>query len=162
HLRQLRSVQPGAPRIVSAIDPRAVQTWGEGENERNSGRVSNTGKPVNAHAVLNHVAQILAAGAQPIVMPFHAGTNFGFLGGRVTGTQGGFVATSAAADAPLGEGGERGERYNALRRIITFANNFSHVFADLDPDYHPIVLDPDEAITGEFDATAQRRGANRA
>ena len=161
HLRQMRGVQPGAPRIVSAFDAADIETWGGPVRGKGSEREASSGK--SAQAVLQHLAEVLAAGAQPVVSPFHAGTNFGFLGGRIAGAEGGFVGTRAAFDAPLGEAGERGAKYHAVRRLITFANNFSQVFADLDPDYHPIVLDPDEVVnrqdaSGGERARIQRRG----
>ena len=164
HLRQLRSVQPSAPRLVSAFEAAGFEVWGEalrgkaawgarGKSERKASAgathldgqfnsfANRTAK--SSHAVLRRLAEILASGGQPIVSPFHGGTNFGFLAGRVAGGHGGFVTTRAAADAPLGEAGTRGKTYHAIRRLVTFASHFSHVFAELDPDYQPIVLDPE-------------------
>ena len=82
-----------------------------------------------------------------MVWPFHGGTNFGFLGGRRAGEPDAFVTTAAAAGAPLGETGGRGDKYNAVKRLITFARHFQHVFADLAPDYHPVALDLAELET---------------
>jgi hypothetical protein len=130
HLRQLRSVHPNAPRLVSAFEAGGVDTWGSPA----------TAGQKTPQLVLAHLAEILAAGAQPIVSPLHAGTNFGFVGGRIAGQANGFV-TTAAGTAPIGEDGSRGATYHAIRRLITFANQFGHVFADIDPDYNPIVLD---------------------
>jgi beta-galactosidase len=120
NLRQLRRVQPSAPRIVSSFDVAPPATWGSELPPRRS-----------PATVLQHMAQVLAAGAQPIVSPFHGGTNFGFLGGRDSGTPDAFFTTAAAAHAPLGEAGARGETYLALKRLATFANHFGHVFAEL-------------------------------
>lgn len=130
NLRQLRMIQPDAPRIVSAFEDSSLQAW----NQPPAGLEDTT--------VLRRLAEVLAAGAQPIVSPFHGGTNFGFLGGRLPGPRGGAVTTSAAAGAPLGEAGARGSVYRRVRPLITFAAEFAHVFADLDPDYHPVTLDP--------------------
>ncbi|MHC4416454.1 MAG: beta-galactosidase [Planctomycetota bacterium] len=134
HLRQLRVVQPNAPRLVSAFDPACFDTWGQPHRDE---------KP--PPAVMRWLAQILAAGAQPVISPFHAGTNFGFMGGRLAGRPDGFVTTTAAAAAPLGEAGARGPKYAAIKRLVSFAHHFGHVFADLDPDYHPISLDLGDA-----------------
>ncbi|MCZ6850201.1 MAG: beta-galactosidase [Planctomycetota bacterium] len=148
HLRQLRSVQSNAPCLVSAFDPVDLDTWGGGCD-----------RPKSPEVVLHSLAQVLAAGAQPVVSPFHGGTNFGFLGGRAASGDGidcvggGFVTTSAAASAPLGEAGARGPKYNAIKRLISFANHFSHVFADLDEDYHPISRD-----LSDVSSAARRRG----
>lgn len=131
HLRQLHTVQNYAPRLVSTFRVAEPVIWGD---------TSTTSK--SAVTMLERMAEILAAGAQFIVSPFHAGTNFDFLGGRLAGRADGFVATSGAVDPPLGEAGQRGEKYHLAKRLVTFANNFAHVFAELNPDFHPIVLDP--------------------
>ena len=133
HLRQLRTVQPKAPRLVSQFNPAGIDVWGDPRPD---------GKP--PEALVQWLAQVFAAGAQPVVWPFHGGTNFGFLGGRRAGRPDGFVTTDAAAGAPLGETGERGDRYVAIKRLVNFVNQFSHVFADLAPDYHPVGLDLSE------------------
>ncbi len=145
HLRQLRSVQPGAPRLVSELGMGRPGVWGEAIDE--------SPRPAS---VMHLLAQVLAAGAQPVVAPFHGGTSFGFAGGRLGGRNDGFVTTSVAPAAPLGEAGERGPRYRALKRIATFASHFGHVFAELDPDYHPIALDLGDAEGGGGGAKRER------
>lgn len=136
NLRQLRAVQTHAPRLVTAFDPSTFETWGEPEPEGPS-----------RDDVMVRMAQILAAGAQPFVAPFHPGFNSGFLGGRLSagsdGQPGRFVASRAAVDAPLDEAGRRGPKFAALKRMASFATSFGHVFTELDPDYHPIVVDVD-------------------
>jgi hypothetical protein len=149
HLRQLRTVQPNAPRLVSAFDCATTDTWGA---KQPRGKVDHHTAPSpgkSPEATLNHLAEILAAAAQPVLSPFHGGTNFGFMAGRVAGGMDGFVTTCAAHDAPLAEAGTRGEKYQAIRRLITFASSFGHVFADLDPDYHPIILDPSQVVSSQ-------------
>ncbi len=135
HMRQLRVVQPDAPRIVSTFDVSTPSTWGQapGNGEANGH---------TPQGAMTRLAQALAGGAQVIVDPFHAGTNFGFLGGRFAGAPDRFAATTVASHAPLGEVGARTPLYHALRRIVTFANSFSAVFTELDPNYHPIALHP--------------------
>ena len=133
HLRQLRVVQPKAPRVVSQFNPAGLDIWGEPRADDKE-----------PEALMQWLAQVLAAGAQPVVWPFHGGTNFGFIGGRRAGRPDGFVTTDAAAGAPLGETGSRGAKYLAMKRLVNFASQFSHVFADLTPDYHPVTLDLDE------------------
>ena len=130
HLRQLRVVQPDAPRLVSAFDSAGFDVWGDAP-----------GKAPDPQVVLAELAQVLAAGGQPVVSPFCGGTNFGFLGGRVAARADGFVTTAASAGAPLSETGARGPTYNAIKRLVSFCHHFSHVFAELDHDYHPITLD---------------------
>jgi hypothetical protein len=115
---------------------------------------------------------VLAAGAQAIVAPFHGGTNFGFLGGRRAGAAstgagnfaltsvGGAVEHDGESGPPLGEAGERGEKYNLIKRLITFANHFSGVFTELDPEYQPIALDPSEALSAPASSSSARRAAS--
>jgi hypothetical protein len=146
NLRQFRSVRPDAPRLVSAFEAGSIQSWGQPINER-----------PDPEGQLRRLAEILAAGAQPIIAPFHGGTNFGFLGGRQPGPAGGGVTTAAAVAAPVGEAGERSEGYQQMRRLLTFANHFAHVFGDLDPDYQPVTLDPRETV----DATGATRRRGR-
>ncbi|MHC4217234.1 MAG: beta-galactosidase [Planctomycetota bacterium] len=136
HLRQLRVVQPDAPRLVSEFNPATFDVWGETHREDKQ-----------PGTVMQWLAQVLATGAQPVVWPFHGGTNFGFLGGRRAGRPDGFVSTRPVAAAPLGEAGGRGPKYYAMKRLVSFANHFGHVFADLDPDYHPVALDVGEIAT---------------
>lgn len=131
HLRQLRSVQNNAPRLVSALESADIQTWG-----------NDTSSEFTPDALQQRIAQVLAAGSQLVISPFHGGTNFDFQGGRAAGGSDQFISTTLAKNAPLGEAGARGEKYNATKRLMTFASNFASVFAELDPQYHPIVLDP--------------------
>lgn len=129
HMRQLRTVQHDAPRLLSAFKAAPATIWGEQQSAP------------SADELVCNLAQCLAAGAQAVVTPFHGGTNFGFSGGRKSGASDRFIATSAATGAMLGEAGWRGERYNAMKRITMFASNFGSLFADLETDYHPVVLD---------------------
>jgi beta-galactosidase len=146
NLRQLRTVQPDAPRLVRAFEPTALVGWG-----------TRPGDDREPETILRKIAEVLAAGAQPIVSPFHAGTNFDFAGGRLPGLDGPGVTTSAASRPPLGEAGARGDSYRHIRRIVTFANHFSHVFSDLDPDYQPVALDPAAVREGATGRTRSRR-----
>jgi len=146
NLRQLRAIQPGAPRLVTVTGPSPYGAWG-----------ASPPSPEPARVIQRRVAEVLAAGAQPIVHPFHGGTNFGFLAGRLPGRDAGSVTTAAAIRPPLGEAGARGEVYGQLRRIVMFANHFGHVFADLEPDYQPVALQPPD-IAPPAAAAAKRRG----
>ncbi len=130
NLRQFRAIQNAAPRIVSAFPPCQVQVWGDEIQANHPPRT-----------VLHNFAQILAAGAQPVVRPFHGGTNFAFSAGRRAGRTDGFIGTAHAVQAPLGEAGARGSKYDQLKRLASFASHFGAVFAELDPTYQPITID---------------------
>ena len=140
NLRQLRAIQPNAPRVVSAFQVAQQATWIQ-RGSRASHAVEDSSTPHSGSDVARRLAEILAAGGQPVVWPFHAGTNFGFLGGRLSGDPARYVCTSGAAGAVLGEAGSRGERYHAVRPLMSFASSFAHVFAELDPDFQPPTLD---------------------
>ena len=56
--------------------------------------------------------------------------------------------TSAAPGAMLTEGGARTPTYRAVKLLAQFAHHFGHVFADLEPDYQPVVLDPSDDPEG--------------
>jgi hypothetical protein len=158
HLRQLRTVQPQAPRIVSELDPAVHEMWGSSLGSKSKSKNSLESHSKSPESVLRRIAEVLASGAQPVVSPFHGGTNFGFIGGRLAGGPDQTLTTSAASDAPLGEAGHRGRKYHLMRRLITFANHFGHVFAELDPDYQPIVLDPALTIDDKPKALTFNRG----
>ncbi|MGI9013572.1 MAG: beta-galactosidase [Phycisphaerales bacterium] len=130
NLRQLRIINPNHPRIASSLEMAMPVVWGDPIDDADR----------QPDDVLNRVGQVLAAGAQPILSTFHAGTNFGFLAGRQAGRPDGFIATNAGPHAPLAEGGIRTAAYDRVKRLVTFATSFSHVFADLDPDYQPVTV----------------------
>lgn len=130
-LRQLRTIQPDAPRLLMSLSSADWPRWG---TERKSLEVP------SADELMRRTAQCLAAGAQPVVNPFSAGTFFGFRAGRLPGGEDGFLTSTAAAGPPLGEAGTPGASYLPLRRLIHFARHFGHVFSELDPDYQPATL----------------------
>ncbi len=127
HMRQLRVVQPEAPRVVSEFWTGWFDSWGKDHDTTKS-------------ADLNYyrMAATLAVGAQYNLYMFHGGTNFGFFGGRTISQPDCYMTTSYDYDAPLLEAGGRGEKYDAVKRISTFASQFGHVFAHLDPDWQPV------------------------
>jgi len=147
HLRQLRTVNPDMPLLVSAFEASAMAVWGQKSPEQRG--------PMET---LWNLAETLAAGSQVVVQPFHGGTNFEFLGGQLPGPDGGAVVTAAANDAPLGEAGQRGDKYDIVKRITTFANHFGHVFAELDSDHRPVAQDLSELRQR---ALGGRRGSSR-
>ncbi|MEM8738106.1 MAG: beta-galactosidase [Planctomycetota bacterium] len=132
-LRQLRTVQPDKPRLMTEYWPGWFDAWGS--------KHANT---VDADKHLYRLASILAAGAQYNVFMFHGGTNFEFWGGRTVGSPATFMTTSYDYDAPLLEAGGRAQKYATTKRMSTFASQFGSVFSHLDPARHPAVIDPRE------------------
>ena len=132
HLRQLGVVQPDAPRIVGEFWTGRGDWWGEPRGDADT-----------PEAVEHRLIEMLAAGGQYNLYMFHGGTNFAFTGGRVNARRDGFVTTSYDYDAPLREAGGRGAKYDVVKRVSTFASQFSHVLAHLEPGRAPTVVTPD-------------------
>jgi hypothetical protein len=132
-IRQLGAVRPDQPRMVIEYRPTGPCVWGE----EGSGTI-------DPGVLQSRLAQILAAGGQFNLYPFHGGTNFGFWGGRLPETPGYLTATYDCG-APISETGIPGPTYNAVRRICTFASRFGRVFANLDPSYRPVSILPSAA-----------------
>lgn len=138
HLRQLGSIRPAQPRIV--IDFKLGQrcVYGEPAPPRRA-----------PGAVVRRLAEVLAAGGQFNIEPFHGGTNFGFAAGRDPAFgAAGFLCTSADAGAPIAETGEPTEAYAPVRRLCTFASRFSRVLSHLDPARQPVALMPEPSPAG--------------
>lgn len=120
NMRQLAAIKPDSPRIVTELWTGWFDAWGEKHNTEDS-----------AGDVLHRLAGVLGVGAMFNLYMFHGGTNFGFTGGRTINGPGCFMTTSYDYDAPLLEAGGRGEKYQAVKRISTFASQFGSVFANL-------------------------------
>ncbi|MCC6676765.1 MAG: beta-galactosidase [Phycisphaerales bacterium] len=130
-MRQFTSVRADQPRVVIDFDIRAVGTWGAPPPE-----------PPGPWEIQRRLAEVLIAGGQFNLQPFHGGSNFGFWGGRLADGPAGFVIQSHDQRAPIGEAGAPGRSFHAVRRLATFASRFGRVFANLDPSYQPVVIDP--------------------
>jgi hypothetical protein len=137
-VRQLASVKPHQPRLVVEFNVGSSTAWGE-ENP----------KPIRPEVIEQRLAQILAAGGQFNIQPFHGGTNFGFWGGRQPEADAAYPITSRDMGAPLSEVGLPAASYQAVRRICTFASRFSRLFASLEPEFRPVVPCP---VTEDGDA----------
>jgi hypothetical protein len=136
-LRQFRTLQPNAPRLVTEYWPGWFDQF---DGKHQSGP--------DAAQLEHDLAQILAAGAQYNLYMFHGGTNFGFGGARQAAPDGGMLTTSYDYDAPLAEGGAWTDKYEAVKRISTFASQFDHVFAHLSSDDQLAALAPDSDAPG--------------
>jgi len=145
HLRQLGEVRPEAPRVALELPLGRSTAWGE----------SVPAPALTPMQALHRLAQALAAGAQFNIGPFHGGTLWGFGAGRAPGAPDAFLTSGQGAQGPLGEAGERGAMYGAVKRVCTFASQFERVFCGLDPTFRPIVADP----AGLNHAAEARRGA---
>lgn len=129
-LRQLGVVQANAPRFVAEFQAGAADVWHKSHTSA-----------VDADQLQHNLAQVLGAGGQFNVHPFHGGTNFAFSGGRTIDSPDDFVTTTHDCGAPLAEGGAITPGYLAVKRIGTFASQFAHVLA------HCETRDPHAAIS---------------
>lgn len=143
-VRQLAAVKPDRPRLVVEFNVGAPAAWGQAAPD-----------PERPELIEQRLAQILAAGGQYNIQPFHAGTNFGFWGGRLPEVPGAYAPPAANHGAILTETGVPGPAYSAVRRISTFASRFGRLFANLDPEFRPVVAAP---RTVEADGEAGGRG----
>ncbi len=148
-MRQLAVVQPNRLRLVSDLSV-ASQAMMHDEAAQASGRSSAGDSPVNdatneqASSLLVKLAQVLASGSQFNLTHFHGGSNFGFMGGRWAGhEQAGFAPVDHVPIAPLSQTGARRSGYAAIKRISTFASQFGHVLAALEPDRHHAAISLD-------------------
>ncbi len=145
-LRQLALIQPDTPRIVSEYWTGWFDHWG--------GKHADS---VDPQKHLYRLAGILGAGAMFNLFMFHGGTNFGFTGGRSVNGSACYMTTSYDYDAPLREGGGRGDKFAMTKRLCTFASQFGAVLANLDPQGFSVTIQP-----GEDDhppAVVHRRGS---
>lgn len=133
HLRQLGTIRPAQPRIVIDFRVGARSAWATPAQAQKA-----------PSSVMRRIAEVLAAGGQFNLSPFHGGTYFGFSAGRDPSLgNAGFLCTSADAGAPLSETGFKTPVYHAARRICTFASRFSRVLSHLDPARQPVALLPE-------------------
>ncbi len=108
-MRQLAAVEPKAPAMVSHFRTTEHARWGE---EVPDG--------INADTLAYRIAGLVGVGSQFNLSPFYGRPNAGFLAGQV-------AVTNAA---PLGEAGDRGDAYRAVKRVCTFASQFANVLAN--------------------------------
>lgn len=120
NLRQLRAIQPNRPLIVGDYWTGHSDCWSQPQTA-----------PMAPATLIHELTQVLAAGAQFNLAPFHGGTNFAFDGGRQPGAVDRYVTTSSDGGAPLGESGAIRPTYHAVRKVCSFASQFARVFSNL-------------------------------
>lgn len=142
HLRQLQHVQPDAPRLVEIREEAA-----HAESEGAGGQTASSRRDVSHWPIgmdmLGRMGQILAAGGQPI-LPGVERTD-----------------RSNAVPALLDEGGRPNPRLRSVRRMVSFANHFGHVYADADGSRQVSVQAPDALQPGGFSVITVEGSAGR-
>ncbi|HYE03220.1 MAG TPA: beta-galactosidase, partial [Phycisphaerales bacterium] len=130
-LRQLAHVRADQPRLVIDFKLGSEDVWGRlTRREKGPGLVA------------RRLAEVLAAGGQFNLSPFHGGTNLGFSAGRLSDDPESFRITSNDQGAPLSETGRPAGSFGLVRRLCTFASRFARVLANLEPARHPVIQHP--------------------
>jgi len=149
NLRQLATVRPNMPRVVSGYRLGEQLGWGE----------KDSGHEQDAVELQRGLLEILASGSQFNLEPFAGGTNYGFSGGRLPHSPESFSITSADRAAPVAEGGAMRKTFHALRRVALFASRFARQLSHLDPKRQSICLLP-HGVAGEIVARAGKAGVD--
>jgi hypothetical protein len=148
-MRQLATVRPGQPRIVSKVNASmGTPVWGEPLPPVADGRQFE-----------RLLAEIIAGAGQFNIENFVGGTNFAFSGGRLPGGPGRFVTTASDHGSMIDAAGRQTELYEPVRLIATFASRFSRVLSHLDPKAYAVGLHPDLPARGSAGAKASGKGA---
>lgn len=135
-VRQLSSVRPNQPRMVVQYDVADSATWGDEAPEG-----------VSPDRLRRDLMSVLACAGQFNVEPFAGGTSFAFSGGRLPDGLSRFTVTGIDTHAPINAGGTRGELYQPLRTVATFASRFGRVLSHLESRKPAITIHPNTGAT---------------
>jgi hypothetical protein len=138
HLRQLQSVQAEAPRLIEIREEAAHAAGVSSEDASKSKGGWSVGMDL-----LSRMGQILAAGGQPI-LPGVERTD-----------------RSNAVPALLDASGRANPALRSVRRMVSFANHFGHVYADADATMQTSVQAPDALHPGGFSVITVEGSAGR-
>ncbi|MCK4277391.1 MAG: beta-galactosidase, partial [Phycisphaerae bacterium] len=116
-LKELRVHQPHAPMLVAEFRCSPNDIWGR-EHQTADARVT-----------ARRAMEMLGYGAQYNYYVWHGGTNFGFWGSQLIGTDRSYQTTSYDCDAPVAEGGALTEKYYTTRVVNMLAKYMGRFFA---------------------------------
>lgn len=143
HLRQFAAIRPTSPRLVIDFRIGKPGYWGHKPET-----------PVRPQTIARRLAEILAAGGQFNIAPFHGGAHGGFWAGRDPVAPDAFLATSNDQGAPLNELGLPGACYEQVRAISTFASRFARVLSHIEPTRSHASVAPGSRLGGAGAAPA--------
>lgn len=130
-MRQLATVRPEQPRLVSKFAAAAHPAWGEP-----------LPAVLDAAGMERRLVEVLAGGGQFNVEPFAGGTNFAFSAGRLTGGLDRWATTAADHGSMLDAAGRKTSLYEPVRVVATFASRFGRILSHLDPRAYAVGLHP--------------------
>lgn len=129
-LRQLTSVAPDQPRVVVDM-PIDQPSFVGGPAEA----------AVEPYSMQRRIVEVLAGGGQFVLNPIAGGQTPGFWPGRDGTDAARYYENAHGRHAPIDDAGTPTESYHIFRRVTTMASSFSRVFANLNHNYKPILLD---------------------
>lgn len=129
-LRQLASVAPNQPRVVVDL-PSGAPSYVAGPAE----------PAIPPIELQRRLVEVLAGGGQFVLSPLAAGVTPGFWPGRDGSSAARFIENAHGRHAPIDDAGAPTEAYHLVRRVTTMASSFARVFAHLNHNYKPILLD---------------------
>lgn len=137
NMRQLATVRPLQPRLVSGVRVGRAAVWG-----------APVPGPMDGETLQRTLCEILAGAGQFNIEPFHGGTHFGFWAGRheaadasePAGTW--MLTTSNDQSAPIDEAGRPTPLLPHLRRVALFASRFGRVLSGLEHRRYQVALRP--------------------
>lgn len=144
-MRQLGAVRADRPKVVVGFEVGHRPIFGR-----------QGGPAQSPWSTQRRLAEVLAGGGQFNLDPATGGTVFGFQAGRESDSIDGFYASADDGSAPVLATGAPAPSFQAVRRITTFAARFGRLFANLDPAYQPVVLDPGAHAAGLASAKAAK------
>lgn len=120
----VRKVQPNAPQLITELWCGGCDAWRHDFIRRS---------PWEAW---QRTLAITLYGGQYTYYMWHGGTNFGFLGGKFQYEEDYHIITSYDLDAPLSEGGVRGEKYYVTGLSDKFAQSFGKQLCQMNRECH--------------------------
>jgi hypothetical protein len=142
-LRQLAAVSPDQPRIVVDM-PLCNPSFVGGPSE----------PELTPYALQRRLVEVLAGGGQFVANPIAGGLTPGFWPGRDGQDASRYIENHHGKHAPITDAGTAGDSYHIIRRVTTMASSFARVFANLDHNYKPILLDQRFAQSSAGDSIA--------
>lgn len=129
--RQLGHVRPDQPKLIVG--------YASGSTLRVGAERPDEPDPMT---VQRRIGEALSAGGQINVARFCPGTGFGFSGGQAVSGEHRAHHPFQDHGAMLSPHGEPTTLFGPVRRILHFASRFGRIFAHLEPEHRPVLVDP--------------------